>query len=167
MRIPLVALGAALRLCARAQVVVNEADIHAHLVNGHTVMTLALESQQEKPMQAVIELQWLGPANKQHGVARARIMVTPGQSSVEIPMPLSERISDPLLERLRYQIDAAATNLTAFKSVRGIVNFANIADYAFSLRVLAPNIVQPGKEYELQVLTFHPVTGNPISRGAP
>jgi hypothetical protein len=161
MRIWPAAAGVVLCVCGRAQILVNEASIRAHLVNGQTVVTLALQSQREKPVRALVELRWLGPANEQHGLAKANVTLAPAQSSVEIPLPLSGKITDPLLERLSYQVDAGETNLTAFDSVHGIVSFVHIADYAFSLRVIAPDIVQPDAGYELRVLTFHPVSGAP------
>ncbi len=163
MRISLAALGVGWCVCGRAQVVVNEAGIHAHLVNSKTVVTLALTSQRKQPVRALIELQWLGLASERDEVERARVTLPPGQSSIETPMPLSTKIADPLLERLRYQIDPAGRGLAEFVPVKGIVSFANIADYAFSLRVIAPSIVQPGKEYELRVLAVHPVTGQLVA----
>jgi MG2 domain/Macroglobulin domain MG3 len=163
MRIPLAALAVVVCVSARAQIAVDEPGTRAHLVNGRTAVTLALDSRRERPVQALIELQWLGLADQQHGLARVSVIVVPGHSSVEIPMPLSDKVADPLLDRLRYQLDPAESNLTAFGSVRGALSFIYIANYAFSLRVIAPTLAQPGKNYELRVLTLHPLSGRPIN----
>jgi hypothetical protein len=163
MPIRLAALGVVLCFCAEAQVVVDEGDIHAQLVNGSTVVTLALDNHQDHAVKALIELQWLNLANKQDGLAKTTTTVAPGSSSVEIPLPLSAKIADPLVERLRYRVAPAGTAVTEFAPVHGIVSFANIAGYAFSLRVITPNLAVPGKEYELRVLALHPETGRPIA----
>ncbi|HTU48591.1 MAG TPA: hypothetical protein VMF91_26245 [Bryobacteraceae bacterium] len=89
---------------ARAQVLVEESGIHAHLVNGKTVVTLAIESRENKSKNATAELEWLGPSDQQNGLVKAGVTIPPGKSSAELPMPLSSKIADPLLERLRYQL---------------------------------------------------------------
>jgi len=162
MRVRVAVFAVALCLRARAQVLVEESGIRAHLVNGKTVVTLAIESRENKSKNATAELEWLGPSDQQNGLVKARVTIPPGKSSVELPMPLSSKIADPLLERLRYQLIPDRTNFTAFEPITGIVSFVHIADYAFSLRVIAPGIIQPHKGYELKALTLHPVTDRPI-----
>lgn len=162
MRVRVAVFAVALCMRAGAQVLVDESAIHAHLVNGKTVVTLAIESRENQAKNAIAELEWLGPSDQQNGLVKAAVTIQRGKSSVDVPMPLSSKIADPLLERLRYQLIPDRTNFTAFEAISGIVSFVHIADYAFSLRVIAPGILQPDKPYELRALTFHPVTDRPI-----
>ena len=73
-------------------------------MNGKTVVTLAIESRENKSKNATAELEWLGPSDQQNGLVKAGVTIPPGKSSAELPMPLSSKIADPLLERLRYQL---------------------------------------------------------------
>src|ERR1700761_951594 len=147
MRVRIALLAAALCLCARAQVLVQESGIRAHLANGATAVTLAVESRENRPVNAIVELQWLGPLDQREGLRKTEVTIRPGHSAVEMAMPLSGKIADPLLERLRYQLIPERKDLAAFEAVTGIVSFIHIADYAFTLRVISPDILQPDRAY--------------------
>src|SRR5947208_2799712 len=86
-----------------AQVSVDESSTRARLVEGKTTVSLALRNSLPKSLDAQIELQWLSPGNERLRFERRSVVVTPGSSSVEIRLPLSERY-DPLLDRLQYDV---------------------------------------------------------------
>ncbi|MCX6624756.1 MAG: MG2 domain-containing protein, partial [Acidobacteria bacterium] len=86
----------------------------------------------------------------------------PGESAFEVPLPLSSS-SDPLLLRLRYRITPGEKNYTALAPQRGMLSFAHLAGYAFTLGVLTAGKPIEEKPYEIRTLTFHPVTGRPVA----
>jgi hypothetical protein len=145
-----------------AQVSVDEPSTRAHLVEGKTTVSLALRNSSPQSLDARVELQWLGSGNEKRGFERQSVLVPPGRSSVEIKLPLSE-ISDPLMNRLQYNVFPGDKNYTAFLPLRGILNLVDIADYGFALGVVTADLPQPGKPYEIRVLTFHPTSGQPVA----
>lgn len=143
------------------QVSVREGSTRAHLVDGKTTISLALTNTASKPLEAIVLLEWLDPDDHRDDFARRAAPIPPGESVLEIPLPLSEKF-DPLLERLRYEIRPGGANYTAFSPVRGALSFPTIADYAFTLSVLTAELPRLGRPYEIRVLTFHPLTGRPM-----
>jgi hypothetical protein len=147
---------------AFAQVTVLETETHAHLVNGETTIALGLRNASGVALSSRIELQWLGPAGEAHGMIRQRAVVSPGDSSLDIPLPLLPKY-DPLLDRLRYVVSPGEQNYTAFTTTQGILNFVNIAGYAFSMGVVVAGLPREDQPYEIRVSTFHPATGRPVA----
>jgi hypothetical protein len=47
--------------------------------------------------------------------------------------------------------------------LRGVLSFPNIADHAFTVRVLGTTVLRAGEPYEMRVLTTYSVTGQPVS----
>ena len=147
---------------AFSQISVREDATRAHLVDGKTAISLGLRNTASQPLDAIILLQWFGPTDERHGFERRAVPLQPGESFVAIPLPLSSK-HDPLLERLQYEIDPGNHNYTAFSPVKGVLSFANIADYAFSLGVVFTGLPRAGKPYEIRMLTSHPLTGKPVA----
>src|ERR1700680_4435307 len=102
-RLPLAVCVLGCAFSAYAQVSVRASASKARLVNGKTTISLALSNTAAKPLDVIILLEWLGPDDKRHDFARTATPVVPGNSSVELVLPLSDKF-DPLLERLRYEI---------------------------------------------------------------
>jgi len=152
----------ALSAPAFCQISVREEATRAHLVDGKTTISFALRNTESKPLDAIILLEWLGPAGERHGYERRALPIQPGESSAEIPLPLPDK-KDPLLERLRYEINPGSHNYTAFLPAKGMLSLPNIADYAFTLGVVSTDIPRPGKPYQLRVLANHPATGKPVA----
>ena len=147
---------------AQAQILVTEPDTRAHLVNGVTTITLPMKNASNKPVAAQIGLKWLDPSDKEDARAARNLVLPPGESAVEIPLPLNEE-KDALEERLVYEIAPDYANLTAFEKRRGALSFPNIAGYSFTVRVVSLNAARLGEPYDLRVLTTHPTTGQPVS----
>jgi len=110
----------------------RESVTKARLVDGKTTISLGLSNTAPKPLDAIILLEWVGPDDKRHDFARRATPVAPGDSSLDIALPLSDKF-DPLLERLLYEIQPGDRNYTSFLPAKGALSFANIADYAFAL----------------------------------
>ncbi len=140
----------------------SESATRAHLVSGATAITLPITNAFDKPVQARVSLRWLGPDDAEHGRAIEVVDLKPGKSVLTIALPLNEKY-EPLDDRLLYEVEPSYGNLTAFNKVRGALSFPNIADYAFSIRVVNIGLAKPGQPYELHVLTTHPITGQPVS----
>jgi hypothetical protein len=161
MRVLPAVVAAAWCVSAHAQISVIEPDTRAHLVNGVTTITLPIKNISTNPLAARIELQWLDPRDKEDARANRKLVLPPGESAVEILLPLNEK-TNALEERLVYTIAPDYANVTAFERLRGALSFPNIASYAFTLRVLSMNAARLGEPYELHVLTTHPNTGQPV-----
>jgi hypothetical protein len=146
---------------ALAQISVSEPETRAHLVNGVTTITLPMKNASIKPIAAQIELKWLDPSDKEDARASCKLVLPPGESAVEVPLPLNER-THALQERLLYEITPDYANLTAFERLRGALSFPNIAGYTFALRVVSMNAARLGEPRDLRVLTTHPITGQPV-----
>ena len=147
--------------CALAQVTVQESSTRAHLVDGKTTISLALRNGSAAALDTSLELEWLAPDNETRGPQRRKLEVQPGDSVIEVPLPLSEKY-DPLFDRLRYHVRPGEKNYTAFPPVTGILSFPHIANYAFALTVVTSDRVRPGMPLEIHVMTFHPVSGLPV-----
>src|SRR5579871_941298 len=148
--------------CVLAQVSVIEPATHAELVDGHTTISVALKNGLPKAVDAHIRLRWLSPDGKVEGETLRDVSLVPGSSRVSITHPLCEAC-DPLVERLEYQINPTQRNYTAFAPLTGILNFPNIADYAFTFGVLTSGFPRAGQPFDVRVLTVHPLTGRPMA----
>jgi hypothetical protein len=147
---------------AVAQISVREVATRAHLVEGKTSVSLALKNMGAQPLDAIILLEWLGKSGERHAFERRTLAIQPGESSIEFPMPLPPK-SDPLFERLIYQINPGAKNYAAFLPQNGAVSLPNIADYAFTLGIISAGLPLPGKPYAVRIVTLHPITGQPVA----
>ncbi|HEY3739906.1 MAG TPA: MG2 domain-containing protein [Bryobacteraceae bacterium] len=139
-----------------------EPQTRAELVDGRTTISLALKNSTSKPVDMRIRLRWLNPAGAVDGEISRNITLTPGDSAVSIPHPLPAKC-DPLVERLEYELGPTQRNYTAFMPVLGMLNFPNIADYAFTFGVLTAGLPRPGQPFEMRVLANHPITGQPVA----
>ncbi len=148
--------------CALAQVTVQESSTRAHLVDGKTTISLAIRNGSTQALHARLELELLAPDNQSRGLERRSPQIQPGDSVIEVPLPLSGKY-DPLFDRLRYHIRPGEKNYTAFPPLTGIISFAHIADYAFTMTVVTADRIQPGKLLDIHVMTLHPVSGRPVT----
>jgi hypothetical protein len=154
----------ALSLCSIpsvAQVSVVEPATRAILVDGHTAISLALNSRASTALDTRITLQWLSPDGHVDGTAQRDFSVPPGDSAVSIPFPLCSKC-DALVERLDYHAFPTSRNYTAFPPISGRVSLPHIADYVFTLGVLTAGFPVPNQPFELRVLAAHPVTAQPV-----
>ncbi len=146
---------------ALAQVSVVEPATRAELVNGRTTVSVGLRNGTSKAIDVRIRLRWLSPAGAIDGESSRDATLNPGDSTVPIRHPLSEKC-DPLVERLQYDLYPTERNYTAFAPISGMLNFPGIADYAFTFGVLTAGVPRPGQPFEVRVLTAHPMTGRPV-----
>ncbi|MCC7157564.1 MAG: carboxypeptidase regulatory-like domain-containing protein [Bryobacterales bacterium] len=146
---------------APAQVSVVEPTTRAELVDGHTTISVALKNATSKTLDVRIRLRWLSPNGVVDGETSRNATLPSGASTLSIPHPLREK-RDPLVERLQYDLYPAERNYTAFGPISGMLNFLEIADYAFTFGVLTAGIPRPGQPFEVRVLTAHPITGKPV-----
>jgi MG2 domain len=160
-RLPLAVCALGCAFSASAQVSVREPATTARLVNNKTTISLAVTNTASQPLNVIVLLELLGPDDRRHDFARVATVIAPGDSSLDIPLPLSDQF-DPLLERLRYELRPGANNYTAFRPVIGILSLTQLADYAFTLSVLSAELPRPGKLYDIPVLTSHPLSGLPV-----
>jgi hypothetical protein len=116
-----------------------------------------LRNSSPKPLAARIELRWLGPANEQHGFERRRLKSDwrrfdrNRNAVVRSVSPLRIDCSDVFRREELHRICSG----------QGILNFVNIADYAFAL-CCDRGSSAAGKAL-WSVLTSHPATSQPVA----
>jgi hypothetical protein len=88
---------------------------------GKTTISLALRNAGTQSLDAIVLLEWLGKSGERHAFERRTLAIPPGESAIEVPMPLP-RDSDPLFERLVYHINPGAKNYAAFLPQNGALN---------------------------------------------
>ena len=138
-----------------------EPATRAELIDGRTTISVAIKNSTTKPLDVRIRLRWLSPTGTVDGEVSRSASLTPGHSAVSIPHPLPQK-GDPLVERLQYDVYPTDRNYTTFVPFSGMLNFPNIADYAFTFGILTAGMPRPGKPFEVRVLTVHPMTGQPV-----
>jgi len=136
--------------------------IRAHQIDGVTTIALPVENQLKGLVEARVDLAWLSPKNKIDARAEKTLMLAPGQTAIELPLPLSKKM-EPLTERLQYSIKPNYANLTSFAEIQGIESLANIADYAFSVRAVSLAESRPGEAIEVRIIATNPISGRPVS----
>ncbi len=144
-----------------AQVSISESGIRARLVDGTTTITLPVRNAFQAGVEARLDLRWLAPNNKEDGEATRTLVLAPGDSTVEIALPIGAKVN-PHQERLSYRVRPSYPNLTSFDETRGTVSLVNIADYAFTLRVVTPAFVRPKVPTDVRVFATNPVSGQPV-----
>lgn len=144
-----------------AQVVVREEATAVHLAKATTV-AVEIANSSTSPLQAVVTLEWVSPEDKPDITARRTIVLDPGDSKIEIPLPLAAT-NNPLTERLRYNVIPGEKNYTAFNPQTGVLSLPEIANESFVLSVVTANVPRRGKPYSIHVLASHPVTHKPAS----
>ncbi len=152
-------------LCASgavAQVAVIEPATRALLVDGRTVVSLAVNNGGPRPVDVRITLQWLSPDGEGEAQIQRDATLPAGESSIHIPLGLCEDC-DPLLLRLAYLVQAGSRNFNASRPVPGVLSLPHIAGHAFSLRILTAGSPVPNEPFEVRVLASHPMTGAPVA----
>ena len=151
-------------LVVQAQVVLDEANTQATLVQNRTVVSLAVVNARSETFDATVRLEWLNPSDVVLSSTQQRITVTPGSSRIRVALPIpANSEADARLFRLQYDLIPGPRNYGAFPSCTGILNLVNIAPYAFSLQVLGTPEARPGLPFELHVMALHPLTGQPAA----
>ncbi|MBL8212121.1 MAG: hypothetical protein JNK87_15500, partial [Bryobacterales bacterium] len=147
---------------AAAQVTVLEPATRAVLVNGRTVVSLALQQSGSQPVDVRIALQWLNPDGQPVAKEQRDATLPPGETTLSIRLGLCETC-DPLLLRLSYSVQPGSRNFNAFPPVSGMLSLPNIAGHAFVLRVLTAGDPVPSEPFDVRVFAAHPVTGAPVA----
>lgn len=132
------------------------------LAKAPTTASIAIENSTNTPLQAILIVQWIPPVGRPDASARRVVEVNPGQSQIELPLPLPAT-GNPLTERLRYQLAPGAKNYTAFGPQQGVLSLPEIANDAFTLSVVTADLLRRGRPYPVHVLAAHPVTHRPMS----
>lgn len=145
-----------------AQVAVREDATVVRLAKGPTTVAVGMRNSSNSPLQAVVMLEWLPPEGRPDATVRRAIDLTPGESKIEVPLPLPAA-GDPLTERLRYRVTAGEKNYTAFAPQQGILSLPEIADAAFTLTIVTADFPRRGRSYPIHVLAAHPITHKPVS----
>ncbi|HEX4167552.1 MAG TPA: hypothetical protein VHZ55_18960 [Bryobacteraceae bacterium] len=86
-----------------AQVAVREDATVVRLAKAPTTVTVGIRNSSNSPLQAVLTLEWIPPEGKPDLTVRRAIDLNPGESKIEVPLPLSAA-GNPLTERLRYWV---------------------------------------------------------------
>lgn len=144
-----------------AQVAVREDATFASVAKTPATVSVGLKNSSTEPLQAVLTLEWIPPEGKPHVTTHRTMELNPGESSLEVPLPLSPD-DNPLTERLRYQLSPSSKNYAAFGPQEGILSLPEIAEDAFALSVVTADVPRRDRPYPIHVLAAHPVTHRPM-----
>ena len=144
-----------------AQVAVREDATFARVTKTPATVSVGVKNSSTGPLQAVLTLEWIPPEGKPDVTTRRTIELNPGESNLEVPLPLPAA-GNTLTERLRYRLSPSSKNYTAFGPQQGILSLPEIADDAFTLGVVTADLPRRGRPYPVHVLAAHPVTHRPM-----
>ena len=145
-----------------AQVAVREDATAVRLDKAPTTVAVAMRNSSNSLLQAVLTLEWIRPDGKPVATAHRAIELTPGESKVEVALPLPA-VGNPLTERLQYRITPGDKNYSAFDPQQGILSLPEIARDAFTLSIATADDPRRGSPYPIHVFAAHPVTRRPVS----
>ncbi len=145
-----------------AQVAVREDATFVSVTKAPATVSAGLTNSSAEPLEAVLTLKWISPEGKADLTTRRTIEVKPGDSKVEVPLPLPAE-GNPLTERLRYELSPDSKNYAAFSPQEGVLSLPEIADNAFMLSVVTVDRARRGRLYPVHVLAAHPVTHRPMA----
>jgi hypothetical protein len=144
---------------------VSESATRVRLREGKTEVALAVENLMTRNLTARIRLEWLDPRNVVCGKAERRETFKPGANQSVIPLPLpfdlTDRHSETLWYRLRYQLTADSSD-AHFALCEGLISLSEIAPDIFELRVIASEYPLAGQPYRAHARALHPLTARPV-----
>ena len=146
-------------LQAQDLVRINDSKIRAVLNNNSTVVSVSIVNSADHVIKAGLSLAWLGIDDKELNASRRDVELKPGQSDIEIPLPLA---TPSIWTRLRYTLTPARAEARAFGIINGIVSLPHIADYVFELRLSLFGNPKPGGRITVFGEAVHPVTREPV-----
>ncbi len=156
------ALAAVLSLmCAQGQspIVINESGIRAVLENESTSVAVPIESTLDHEVRANLSLDWIGKDDRTLGTVQQDVLIRPGRTSVEMPLPISE---PSIWLRLRYSLVPDRGDARAFVPQSGIVALPQIAEHVFELKITHVGMARPGSPFVIHAQAIHPVTRAPV-----
>jgi len=147
-------------LFGQANITVVEPKVQAVLKGQSTVVAIPLLSLLDRTTTGSLSIEWLDRHDVTQGSATVEVTVPPGQSTREIPLPIS---NPSLWLRLRYTLSPKLTDARALTRFTGILSIAHIAPHVFELRTINADTPRYGQPFTLRAQAIHPVTRLPVS----
>ncbi len=139
----------------QSYVSIDEPKIRAMLRNDLTVITIPVTSSVDHSIQANVVLYWLDTKDKQSGTVQREITILPGQSTLEIPFPITE---SSVWARLHYALTPNRPEAREFAQLIGIVAFSQIAPYVFEAKLNHVGSLRQGHPVIIHASAINPVT---------
>jgi hypothetical protein len=164
LRTLLATITALLSLTAHAQdpylAQLEESKIRAVLKNDSTVVSIPISNSADHPIKARLGLVWMSIHDTGTKPDGQDVMLPPGQSQIEIPLPLS---NPSVWTRLCYSLIPDRAQARSFAPVSGIVSLPHIADYVFEINLSYAGLPRGGNQISVFSEAVHPVTRSPIT----
>ena len=138
---------------------IDESKIRAALQDNSTVVTIPIESSLDHPIQASLLVEWLDPSEVVTGSNRQDVSIAPGQTNLNVPLPLSKK-SASIWTRLRYSLTPSRADARAFQPFAGVVALPHIAAHVFELKTSYTGVPRPGSPFTIYAEAVHPLTRN-------
>jgi hypothetical protein len=127
-------------------------------------VSLVVENGSKDPVRVAISLQLLAPSNKVSASTERKLELKSGRQTVPFTLPLKSRDLTPdeddiLWYRIHYRITPEGSPTPV---ADGIMSLSEITPDLFSLQVVGPRLVLPGKSYTPRVHAAHPLTRRPM-----
>lgn len=146
-------------LQAQAHISLLESKIRALLKNNSTVIVLPFDNPNGKPAKANLTLTWLDAMDRASGTQRHEITIAPGNSTIEIPQPITHA---SIWARLRYTITPDKSSIRELAASAGTVALSQIADYVFEVQSSYGGRPERGRPITVHAQAIHPVSRLPI-----
>jgi hypothetical protein len=138
---------------------IEESKIRAFHKSGSTCVSIPVKSAADHPIKAHLGLAWMGPQNTEAKPETREVTLQPGQSEIEVPLPLSD---SSIWTRLYYSLAPDRSNARSFEPISGIVSLSHIADYVFEVKLNSPGVPSIGSRVSVFAQAVHPVKRVPI-----
>ena len=143
----------------QSYVSIDEPKIRAVLRNDLTVIIIPVTSSIDHSVQANVILYWLDTKDKPSGNVQREITILPGQSTLEIPFPITQ---SSVWARLHYTLTPNRAEAREFAPLIGIVAFSQIAPYVFEVKLNHAGSLRQGHPVIIHASAINPTTRMPL-----
>jgi hypothetical protein len=144
---------------AQSLVHIDESKIRAFLKNGLTSISIPISSSTDRPIKAQLALAWMSPDDTDAKPDGQDVTIQPGQSKIEVPLPLTY---SSIWARLYYSLTPDRADARSFEPASGIVSLAHIANHVFEMKLSYAGVPHRGGQLTVFGEAVHPVTRAPF-----
>lgn len=144
----------------QASVSIDESKIRAALKDDSTVISIPIASFADHSIKAELSLAWLRTNEEESSAIHQGVTIRPGQSSIEVPLPL---VGASIWTRLRYALAPDRTEARAFGHIGGVVSLSVIASHVFEVKAGYAGVPRRGSQITVHAEAVHPETRVPVA----
>jgi hypothetical protein len=144
----------------QSSIAIDELKIRAVLRNGATAVIVPVSSFEDRTIKAELSLAWLSVDEKESDIVHQEVLLQPGESKIEAPLPL---VDPSIWTRLRYSLVADRADARSFAPINGSVSLPHIADYVFELVAGYADEPRSANPFTVVAQAIHPISRTPFT----